>query len=95
MVHQVRAHGVVHAQLESHFELGAHTVRRADQDGLLPALQVEPEQGAEAADPAQHIAVEGLLGQVLDAFLGAVAAGDVNACVGVRYRLGFSFVRHL
>ena len=94
MVHQVRAHGVVHAQLEGHLQLGAHAVGRADQDGVLPALQVKPVKRAKAADAAQHVAVEGLLRQILDAFLGAVAAGDVNAGVGVGHGFGFGFVWH-
>jgi transposase-like protein len=83
VVDQVGADGVVHAELEGDLELGAHAVGGADQDGVLPALQVEPEERAEAADAAQHIAVKGLLRQVLDALLGAVAAGDVHAGVGV------------
>ena len=46
---------------------------------------------AEAADSAQNVAVEGLLRQKLDAFLGAVATADVNAGIGVGhgFRLGF------
>ena len=74
VVDQVSAHGLVQAEFEGDLELGADAVGRADQDGVLPALQVEPEERAEAADAAQHIAVKGLLRQVLDALLGAVAA---------------------
>jgi hypothetical protein len=90
VVDQVGAHGVVHAELEGDLELGAHAVGGADQDGVLPALQVEPEERAEAADAAQDVAVEGLLRQVLDAFLGAVAGGDVDArlwSAGARARI--------
>ena len=82
------------AQLEGDLELGAHAVGRADEDGVLPALQVEPEERAKAADSAQHVAVKGLLRQVLDAVLGAVATADVNASIGVGYGFGFGFVRH-
>ena len=94
VVHQVRAHGVVQAQLEGDLQLGAHAVGRADQDGVFPALQVEPEERAKAADAAQHIAVKGLLRQVLDAVLGAVATADVHAGIGVGYGFGFGFVGH-
>ena len=91
VVHQVGAHGVVQAQLEGHLQLGSHAVGRADQDGLLPALHVQPEQRAEAADSAQHIAIKGLLRQVLDALLGAVAAAEVDAGVGVGHGFGLRF----
>ena len=64
---------LVQAQLERHLELGAHAVGRAHQDRALPALQIQPEQRPEAADPSQHIAIKGLLRQVLDAVLGAIA----------------------
>ncbi len=94
VVHQIRAHRLVQAELEGHLELGAHAVGRADQDGVLPALHVEPEERAEAADAAQNIAVKGLLRQVLDAFLGAVATADIDACVGVGHGFGFGFVGH-
>ena len=94
MVHQVGAHRVVQPQLEGHLQLGAHAVGRAHQDGVLPALHVQPEERAEAADPAQNIAVEGLLRQVLDAFLGAVATADVHAGVGVGHGLGLDSSAH-
>ncbi len=82
------------AQFEGNLELGANAVGRADQDGRLPALQVEAEEGAEAADAAQNIAVKGLLGEELDAFLGAVAGGNVDAGVSVGHGMGVGFVKH-
>ncbi len=94
MVHQVAANGLVQSHLEGDFELGADPVGRADQDGRFEALQIEPKQGAETPDSAQNIAVEGLLRQELDAFLGPVAGGDVDAGIGVGYGMGLQFVRH-
>ncbi len=94
MVHQVGAHGVVQAQLEGHLELGAHAVCRTDQDGILPALRVEAEKRAKTANAAQHVAVKGFLRQVLDAFLGSVAAADVYSGVGIGNGVSLDFVRH-
>jgi hypothetical protein len=57
-------------------------------------LQVEPEEGAETADTGQDIAVQGFLGEKLDAFLGPVAGRDINASVGVRHGVRLRLVRH-
>ena len=89
MVHQVHAHRVVHSQLEGQLQLGPHSVRRAHQDGILKALQVQPEERAKASYTAQYIAVEGLLRQVFDPLLGQVAAADIHAGVGIGYGFGF------
>ena len=62
--------------------------------GFFQRCDIQPVERAEAADAAQHIAVKGLLRQVLDAFLGAVATADVHAGVGVGHGFGFGFVRH-
>ena len=51
--------------------------------GSAILLLVDGKQPAEAADLAQNAAVEGLVGQVLDALLGAVGALDVHAGIGV------------
>ena len=88
MVHQVRAHRLVQSQLERHLQLGSHSIRRAHQNRILPALHIQPEKRAKAADPSHHIAVESLLRQILDAFLGAIAAADVHTGVGVSHGLG-------
>ena len=94
MVHQVRTHRPVQSQLERHFQLGPHPVRRAHQNRVLPPLQIQPEQRAKPANPSQHIAVKGLLRQKLDALLGPIASADVYAGVGVRHGFLFGFVRH-
>ena len=64
-------------------ELGADAIRTRDEDRVLIALQVGREERAEAADAAEHAAGEGLLRERLDALLGVIAAGDVDAGVGV------------
>ena len=70
---------MVQAELKGDLELGTDSVRRADENGVFEALEIEPEQSAETADAAENVAVESLLRQVLNAFLGAVARGDVYA----------------
>jgi hypothetical protein len=57
-------------------------------------LQVETEERSKASYSAQNVAIKGLLRQVLDTFLGAVAAADVNTGIGVGHGFGFGFVRH-
>ena len=84
VVDEVGADGVVDAELEGDLELGAYAVGGGDQHGVGKLGQVEREEAAEAADLAQHLLVEGLAGEHLDALLGAVAGGDVDAGVGVR-----------
>ena len=44
---------------------------------------VDRKQPAEAADLAEHAAVESLVRQILDALLGAIGALDVDAGIGV------------
>ena len=94
VIDEVRAHIAVHPHLESDFELGAHSIGGANQDGILPALQIEAEKRSKTTDATHHIAVESLLGQVLDALFGAVAAADVHACVGVGDGFCLGFFRH-
>ena len=83
VVDEVLAYGVVDAQLEGDLELGADAVGRRDQDGVGKFFEIEREQAAEAADLREHMAVEGLARQHLDALLAAVGAGDVDPGVGV------------
>jgi hypothetical protein len=94
VVHQILAYRLMKAQFEGHLELGPDAVCRAHQDGALPALQIEPEQGAEAADAAQNVAVEGFLRQELDALFGPVATGNVDAGVGVCHGMKLGFFKH-
>ena len=94
VVDEVGTDGVVEAEFEGDFELGADAVCRADEDRVLEALEVEAEERPEATDATEDIAVEGLLSEVFDALFGAVAGGDVDACRGVGDGLGLGCVRH-
>jgi hypothetical protein len=100
MVHQISTNSMVHAKFEGYLQLGSHAVRRADQDGVLPALQIQPEERSKAPNAAQDIAIEGLLGEKLDPLLSAVATADVHTGVSVGDGFGFGlaagsrFVRH-
>ena len=83
VVDEVGADGVVDAELEGDLELGADAVGGGDEDGVGVFVEVEREEAAEAADFRKDLLVEGLTGEHLDALLGAVAGGDVDAGVGV------------
>jgi hypothetical protein len=93
VVDEIGADGVVAVELEGDFELGSYAVCGADEDGAFELLQVKAEERAEASDASEDVPVEGFLREVLDAILGAVASGDVNAGVGVGDGLGAGF-RH-
>jgi hypothetical protein len=58
-------------------------------------LQVEPEERPKSPDTANDVTVKGLLRQILDTILGAVASTDVNTRVGIGYGFGLRFVRHV
>ena len=83
VVHQVGADGVVQLHLKRQLQLGAYAVHAGDQHRVGILLLVDGKQPAKAANLAQHAAVEGLVGQILDALLGAIGALDVNTGVGV------------
>ena len=53
MVDEVRADGVMDAEVEGDLELGADAVGGGDQDGVRELLEVEREEAAEAADLAR------------------------------------------
>ncbi len=91
VVHQVAADGVVQVHLEGELQLGAHAVYAGDQHRVLELLLVHLEQPAVAADLAQHVLVEGAVGEILDALLGTISPLDVNAGVGVGDALEFLF----
>jgi hypothetical protein len=93
MVDEVGADGVVKAEFESDFEFGADAVCGADEDGILESLKIEPEKSAEATDAAEDVAVECLLSEIFDAFLGAVSGRDVDASVGVGQGFSLRFGR--
>ena len=83
VVYQVRADGVVNAQFERDLQLGSHAVGAGDQHWLRKFLQIQGKQPAEAANLREHMLVEGLARQHLDALLGAVARGDVHPSIVV------------
>jgi hypothetical protein len=83
VVDQVRADGVVDAQLESQLELGADAVGARNQHRIGKALEIEHKQAAEAAYAAQHSFGRRGFCERLDALLGAFAGGDIDACSGV------------
>ena len=92
VVDEVGADGGVDAELEGELELGADTVSRADEDGILPLAAVERVKRSKAADPGQDVAVERGGGEGFDAVLGTVTGGDVHTGIGVTDRtdrLGF------
>ena len=83
VIDQVGAHGVVHAEGKGDFELGADAVGARNQDWVGIFRGVEAEEPAKAADVAQDRLGEGLLCEVLDALLGAIALGDVDSSGGI------------
>jgi hypothetical protein len=83
VVHQVRANGVVDAQLKRDLQLGAHAVGARHQHRLGNFTRSSANSPAESADLREHMLVECLARQHLDALLGAVAGGDVNPGIGV------------
>ena len=87
VVDQVLADGVMDAKLEGDLQFGADSVGARDQDGLGKLIEVEREEAAEAADLRQHLLVEGLARQHLDALFALLAAGDIDACVRIADRL--------
>ena len=86
--HEVVAHGVVDAGGDGHLDLGAHAVGGGHEHGLLVAREVGAEQAAEGADLREHPGVEGAAGQGLDARLGRVGRGDVDARLAVVHGRG-------
>ena len=61
VIDQVLPHGVVDAEFEGDLELGADAVGGARPGrGSCSACRSSAEEGAEAADAAEHVAVEGL-----------------------------------
>ena len=79
--------GVVNSELEGDLQLGSHAIGGGDQHRVGILLEIEREEAAEAADLAQHLLVEGLARQHLDAVLGLVGGGDIDAGVCIADRL--------
>ena len=65
------------------FSLVPDAVHAGDQHRIEVLRLVDREQPAEAADLAQHALGEGLVGEILDALLGAVGLVDIYARIGV------------
>jgi hypothetical protein len=76
---EVIAHGVVHPGQDRDLDLGPHPVRRGHEHRLAVAREVRAEHPAEGADLGENGGVEAGLGQPLDAGLGRVRGGDVDA----------------
>src|SRR6202012_3098188 len=83
VIDQVLPHGVMDAELKGDLEFGADAVRAGNEHRTLISLQVRCEERTEAANAAEHAPGEGLLRECLDALLGLIAAGDVDAGIGV------------
>ena len=83
VVDEVRADGVVDAEVEGYLELGAYAVGRGDEDGVREPGEIEGEESSEASDLGEDVLIEGLAGEHLDALLGTLGGGDVDACIGV------------
>ena len=79
---QVDADGVVPAAVDRQPELGAHAVGAGDQHRLPVALG-QLDQGAEAADAAQHLGAQRASHERLDALDQLVAGVDIDAGVAV------------
>ena len=81
--HQIDADGVVAAQIQRQFELGADAIGAGHQHRLAVAVQRQFEQRAKTAQPAQHSGPEGALGVRLDAVHQPIAGFDVHPGVAV------------
>ena len=81
--HQVDADGVVHVHRLGDRGLGADTVRRRGQHRVAVAVQRQPEQRGEPADPAEHLGPAGLLGLGLDQVDGGLTGRDGDPGAGV------------
>jgi len=80
---EVVADRVVHPGEDRDLDLRAHAVGGGHQDGLAVAREVGPEHAPERADLGQDLRVERRFRQALDARLGRVRRGDVDAGVPV------------
>ena len=92
MVDQVGAHGGVDVHVEGDLQLGADAVHAGDENRVEELLLIDGEEAAEAANLAEYSLGESLVGEILDALLGAVAAFNIHARVGVGDRSLGGFV---
>src|SRR5262249_35858327 len=74
---------MVNPELEGDLQLGPYAVGRRNQHRIGKLRQIESKQASEAADLGEHLPVESLARQHLDALLAAVGRGDVHAGVSV------------
>ena len=93
MIYKVLSDGVMDVEIEGYFELGADAVGGGDEDGVGEPFEIKGEQAAEATYLAQNMLVKGFTGKHLDALLGAVSGGDIDAGVCVADWLAGRFWR--
>ena len=75
---------------DRHLDLGADAVGRGHEHGLAVAGEVRAEHPAERPDLGEDLGVEGRVRQALDAGLGRVRGGDVDAGLAVVHGKGES-----
>jgi hypothetical protein len=74
---------VVHLHLEGDLQLGADAIHARNQYRIHIFFFVDREQAAKAPDFTENTAGECLVGEVLDALLGAIRAVDVHSGIGI------------
>ena len=80
---QIDAHGVVTPRVDGKAQLGADAVGSRHQHGLAVAVQRHFDQGAEAADAAQHFATHGAPDVGLDSFDEFLAGVDIDSGLAI------------
>src|SRR6266576_7296894 len=93
MIHQVGPDGVVPIHGERDFHFGPYAIDARDQDRILQAAKIRPEQSTEPADFSEHLRPIGLPNESLEAALQPISKINIYA----RARVGFLclFCRHL
>ena len=94
VIHQIGAHAVVAIHSTGDLQLGADTVNARYQYRVGPLLFIYGKNAPEGPDVGQHIAIEGLMGEVPDAFFGAIGALDVHPRIGVGYGCSLGVLSH-
>ena len=86
MVDEVLAHGVVAVQRDRDLELGADAIGGGHQHWIGPSVGVEPEEAAEAANPAQDLRRRRARGRFADERHRASGFVEVDSGLAVRVR---------
>src|SRR5215469_13717212 len=76
---------MVNVHLERELQFGADSIDARDQN-RVSIFRGNGEEGAEAANLAENILVEGLVSEILDALLSAVGTLDIHTRVGISDR---------